>query len=50
MLCFQVGQVLEGGANIHGIVGAVSGPVYVTQKMQVEDQWEIKLRSGWGPG
>lgn len=34
--------------SIHDIFGAVSGPVYMTQRMQVEDQWEIKLRKRWG--
>lgn len=48
--CFQVGRVLEGDVNIHDIFEAVIGPVYMTQRMQVEDQWEIKLRRQWGPG
>lgn len=44
-----VGTVLEKGMTIHGMLEAVSGLVYVTQKIQVEDQWEIKLRRMWGP-
>jgi hypothetical protein len=23
--------------------------VYVTQRMQVEDQWEVRLKRQWGP-
>lgn len=26
-----------------------NSPVYMTQRMQVEDEWELRLRSGWGP-
>lgn len=43
-------MVLEGGTKTHGVFGPVNGPVNVTQRMQVEDQWEIKLRRGLGPG
>lgn len=48
-VCSQAGRVLEGGMKTHGVFGPVNGPVDVTQGMQVEDQWEIKLRRGWGP-
>lgn len=30
-------------------LGTVSGLVYMTQRIQVEDQWESKVRRGWGP-
>lgn len=49
-MCSHVGTVLEGGTRAHGMFGPISGPVNVTQGMQVEGQWEIKLRRGSGRG